>query len=85
MEPKIKVQSYTFTAAVEPDFFDDGRPAYRAWIPSLPGCFSWGTTVAEALENLEATAKLWIEVLRERGEPIPHDAGEPHIAINLVP
>ncbi|MCS6936141.1 MAG: type II toxin-antitoxin system HicB family antitoxin [Candidatus Bipolaricaulota bacterium] len=84
---KINVESYTFKAVVEPDFFEDGTPAYHAYIPALPGCFSWGYTVEEALHNLEATATYWLELMRERGEPIPNAGAvstDPHIAVNLV-
>lgn len=87
MSPKITVESYTFKAVVEPDFFEDGTPAYHAYIPALPGCFSWGYTVEEALQNLEATAAHWIELLKEQGKPIPQEcvvANEPHIAVNIT-
>jgi predicted RNase H-like HicB family nuclease len=87
MNPKVTVESYTFRAVVEPDFFEDGKPAYHAYIPALPGCFSWGYTVEEALRNLEATAAHWLELLRERGEPIPQEcsvADEPRISVNIT-
>jgi predicted RNase H-like HicB family nuclease len=87
MKPIIAVQSYTFKAVIEPDFFDDGTPAYQAYIPALPGCFSWGYTIEEALQNLEETTKHWIELMQEQGEPIPKEASvanEPQIAVNLT-
>jgi predicted RNase H-like HicB family nuclease len=87
MNPKVTVESYTFRAVVEPDFFEDGTPAYHAYIPALPGCFSWGYNVEEALRNLEATAAHWLELLRERGEPIPQEcsvADEPRISVNIT-
>lgn len=87
MDSKFKVESYTFKAVVEPDFFEDGTPAYHAYIPALPGCFSWGYTVEEAFHNLEATTAHWLELMRERGESIPKEytpSTEPHIAVNLV-
>jgi len=39
-----------------------------------------------ALENLAETARMWIELMRERGEPIPQEAqvrAEPQITVNL--
>ena len=83
---KLQVKSYTFKVVVEPDFYEDGTPAYHASIPDLPGCFSWGYTVEEALENLEATAKMWLEIKLERGEPIPQRAtfDTPQITVNLT-
>ena len=44
---------------------------FVAEVPSLPGCVSQGKTRAEALANIEETISLYIEVLHDRGEPIP--------------
>lgn len=45
-------------------------------VPSLPGCISQGKTREEALANIEEAITLYIEVLQERGEPIPKDTVE---------
>lgn len=45
-------------------------------VPSLPGCISQGKTRGEALANIEEAIALYIEVLRDRGEPIPDDTVE---------
>jgi predicted RNase H-like HicB family nuclease len=37
----------------------------------LSGCVSQGKTRAEALVNIEEAISLYIEVLQDRGEPIP--------------
>jgi predicted RNase H-like HicB family nuclease len=42
-----------------------------AEVPSLPGVVSQGKTREEALENIHEAVTLHIEVLRERGLPIP--------------
>ena len=42
-------------------------------VPSLPGCISQGKTREEALANVEEAIALYIEVLQDRGEPIPSD------------
>ena len=44
---------------------------FVAEVPSLPGCVSQGKTRAEALVNIEEAISLYIEVLQNRGEPIP--------------
>ncbi len=44
-----------------------------AEVPSLPGCISQGTSKAEALANIKEAIELYIEVLEERGEPVPDD------------
>ncbi len=45
-------------------------------VPSLPGCISQGKTREEALANIEEAITLYIEVLHDRGEPIPDDTVE---------
>jgi predicted RNase H-like HicB family nuclease len=44
-----------------------------AEVPSLPGCVSQGRTRDEALANIQEAIALHVEVLRERGEPVPED------------
>ncbi len=39
--------------------------------PDLPGCFSAGDTLDDALENAADTIALWIEAVIEKGEPVP--------------
>jgi predicted RNase H-like HicB family nuclease len=41
--------------------------------PSLPGCISQGATKEEAVSNIKEAIGLYIEVLRERGQPVPED------------
>ena len=45
-------------------------------VPSLPGCISQGKTRDQALANIEEAIALYIEVLEDRGEPIPDDTVE---------
>lgn len=47
-----------------------------AEVPSLPGCVSQGKTRDEALMNIQEAIALHIEVLQERGEPLPDDQVE---------
>jgi predicted RNase H-like HicB family nuclease len=42
-------------------------------VPSLVGCVSQGETREEALANIQEAIALHIEVLQDRGEPIPKD------------
>lgn len=84
---KTKIRSYTFKVIIEEDHFEDGRMAYRAYIPAIRGCSTWGYTVEEALKNIEEAAKELLDLMRERGEPIPRDAeikSEPQVTINLA-
>ena len=44
---------------------------FVAECPSLPGCVSQGETREEAIENIREAIQLYIEVLEEKGQPIP--------------
>ena len=50
----------------------DGR--YTAFVPSLPGCITWGETVEHALEIIKDAIEGYIAVLEEEGENIPDDS-----------
>ena len=50
---------------------EDTEGKYMAELPGLPGCRAWGTTAAEALENLQAVATAFIESYQSRGDPLP--------------
>ena len=43
-------------------------------VPALPGCYSQGETVDEALVNVREAIGLYLEVLREEGQNAPRDA-----------
>lgn len=54
-----------------------GEDGYMvAEVPSLPGCVSQGKTRDEALANIREAIALHVEVLQERGEPVPDDQVE---------
>lgn len=53
--------------------FQDEDGYFVVEVPSLPGCLSQGKTREEALENIKEAIDLHIEVLQERGEPVPED------------
>jgi len=42
-------------------------------VAALPGCYSQGETVEEALENVKEAIALYLEALREEGRDIPKD------------
>ena len=59
----------TYLFQVELEQEDDGR--WSAWIETLPGCAAWGYSKEEALEAIKETAQAFLEVLAEKGQPIP--------------
>ncbi len=44
---------------------------YIATCPALQGCYSQGTTIQEAIENIKDAIRLQIEAPLAIGEPIP--------------
>lgn len=44
---------------------------YGLTIPDVPGCFSGGKTVEEALENVQEALSLHFEALVADGDPLP--------------
>jgi predicted RNase H-like HicB family nuclease len=49
----------------------DETGVFVAEVPSLPGCISQGSTRQEALLNVREAIELYLESLREHGDPIP--------------
>ena len=57
-----------FKVFLEPDAEYGG---YVVVCPSLPGCYSQGKTVSEALANIREAIELCLEDMESRGESIP--------------
>jgi predicted RNase H-like HicB family nuclease len=49
----------------------DDRHAWGVTVPDLPGCFSAGDTMEEALDNARAAILLHIEGLIDDGQAVP--------------
>ena len=45
--------------------------AYGVVVPDLPGCFSAGDTLDEAMDNAKEAIELWLEVAIDDGMAIP--------------
>ena len=60
--------------------YEQGETNWGAIVPDLPGCVSIGDTREEAEANVREAISLYIDVLKERGEPIP----EPKHSIGTV-
>ena len=57
-----------YVIAIEPG---DETHAYGVVIPDLPGCFSAGDTLEEAIGNAKEAAELWLETALDDGEALP--------------
>lgn len=51
--------------------YERGESNWGAIVPDLPGCVSIGDTLEEAERNVKEAIELYLEVLQERGKPIP--------------
>ena len=56
---------------------------YTVFVPSLPGCITYGETVDEAIDMAREAIELFIEELEDRGEPIPDDSNMLEYSLNL--
>ena len=62
--------TYTYRIILEPD-----EGGYHAFVPSLPGCHTWGKTIAEAREMVRDAIDVYLRSLIADREPIPEDVG----------
>jgi len=59
---------YDFKVLLEPDEEMEG---YVVSCPSLPGCYTQGDTIDEALENIKEAILLCLEDMQAQNQPIP--------------
>ena len=78
------MKSYSFKAIIEEDFFEDGPPAYRAYVPILKekGASTWGKTKEEAIRDIQEVVEMIIDSMKEAGEPIPENPKDDVIVFN---
>lgn len=57
-----------YPIAIEPG---NETQAFGVVVPDLPGCFSAGDTLDEAMENAKEAIALWIEAAIDSDQPIP--------------
>ncbi len=48
---------------------------YWVDVPSLPGCFSQGETIDEAMNNAREAIELHIQGLKDDGQEVPKEEG----------
>lgn len=46
----------------------DDKHAFGVVVPDLPGCFSAGDTIDEAIDNVKEVIELWIETVIDEGD-----------------
>ncbi|MCX6022580.1 MAG: type II toxin-antitoxin system HicB family antitoxin [Chloroflexi bacterium] len=67
----------TYTIVLLPDAEEGG---YTVTVPALPGCFTEGDTLEDALENARDAIRLYLEHLEAKGEPLPEESAPPELA-----
>ncbi len=84
------MKSYIFRVVIEEDTSASGEKAYHAYCPALKGCHTWAHNYEGALANIREAVELYIDDLREAGEPIPLDPDQgalewptPAVAVNI--
>jgi antitoxin HicB len=66
---------YTVLLYREPD-----ESAYNVVVPSMPGCFTYGATVDQALERAREAMEGWLLAERDRGGDLPEEDAPPLVA-----
>ena len=61
------MKNYSFRIIIEPD----EKNTFHGFVPSLPGCHTWGKTFEETRKNLRDAIRAYILSLIDDGEPIP--------------
>jgi predicted RNase H-like HicB family nuclease len=72
--------THNFKVFLDPDADYGG---YAVVCPSIPGCYSRGKTVSEALSNIREAIEVSVEDMDSRGEQLP-DLSEVLIGSVLV-
>ncbi len=57
-----------YPIAIDPG---DDKHAFGVVVPDLPGCFSAGDTLDEAIDNAREAIELWLETVIDGGGAIP--------------
>ncbi len=63
----MKKAHYHFNIVLRPE----PEGGFTAMVPALPGCVTYGRTLAEAKEMAKDAVSGYIESLRKHGEPVP--------------
>ena len=74
-------RQYTYTIILDPD---PEEGVYAVTVPALPGCFTQGETVEEAIEMAKDAIALHIEGLIAHGLPVPEEKEPPQMMVVTV-
>ena len=54
---------------------------FTVYSPDLPGMVTEGATIEEATANAHEAIELYVESMRERGKPVPHEVVRRNFAL----
>lgn len=64
------MRQFTFRTIIQ----KDGQ-GFHGFVPSLPGCHTYGNTIPEVRKNVKEAVQGWLEANLEQGWDIPSDEG----------
>ena len=62
---------YTFRVIIEPD----ENNTFHGYVPSLPGCHTWGETLEKTKKNLKEAIEVYVASLLADKESVPQEKG----------
>ena len=81
MAGNMSDRRYAYTIILDPD---PEEGVYAMTVPALPGCFTQGRTVEEAVERAKEAISLHIEGLIAHGLPVPEEMEHPQAIVVTV-
>ena len=60
--------------------WDTDTRQYAVSVPALPGCYTLGDSMEEALANARDAIRLYLEDVQACGEPLPEEQVAPRVA-----
>jgi predicted RNase H-like HicB family nuclease len=78
--PYLIMNKRTYSIVLEPE----QGGGYAVSVPALPGCFTQGATIEEAIERAAEAISVHIAGLQVDGESIPEEHEQPRIATVTV-
>lgn len=61
----------------------EAEGGFMVSVPALPGCYTQGDDLDDAIAMAKEAIEIYIEELKERGEPIPDDSDTLEYSLNL--
>ena len=65
------MKTYTFRILIEPD----ENNTFHGYVPSLPGCHTYGDTIEKTKKNLKDAIQCYVASLVSDGEQVPQERG----------